>query len=398
MLTDKVIAQAKQGDKLYRLSDGTRNGLSIEIPPAGTKRWRFRYRVGGVAKMISLGIYPSVTLKEAREQAAEARKVVERGLDPANAKRSAQAAQNTFAAVAKQWFDLFAATHSERYAAEVWSRLEREVFPFIGTMQTDKIDAPTVLSVLRRTESRGLVITMYKIKSHISQIFKYAIACGLAYTDPSRDLSAALTRRTSKSMPTIIDPQEVGRLLVAIDGYRWPVVRAALKLAALTFVRPGELRRAEWPEINIDTAEWRIPAEKMKMRQVHIVPLSRQALAVLKELHPATGHGTFLFPSVRTGARPMSDMTVNAALRVLGYAQGDMTGHGFRSMASTLLNEQGYNRDWIERQLAHGEHDPVRAAYNYAQYLLERRRMMQEWADYLDSLRDGAMRGNGVGN
>jgi integrase len=343
--------------------------------------------------MISLGTYPLVSLKEARDRAVEARKEVEGGIDPAIKKRAIRGG-NTFQAVAKEWFERFAITSTPKYSAEVWSRLEREVFPFIGNMSLPDIDAPTVLAVLRRIEERGVVVTTHKTKSHISQIYKYAIACGLAYADPSRDLSAALRSRASKPMPAIIDPKQAGKLIVSIRGYSGAVVRYALLLGALTFVRPGELRTAEWAEFDIEAEAWRIPAPKMKMRRPHIVPLSRQSQKVLEELRPLTGHGKFLFPSTRSINRPMSDNAVNAALRYLGYAQGEMTGHGFRAMASSLLAERGWSIDAIERQLAHVEGNKIRAAYHRSEHLEERRRMMQAWADYLDSLADAA--GNGV--
>lgn len=394
MLTEKAVSQAKPKEKLYRISDGIRNGLSLEVSPGGGKRWRFRYRFDGKAKMISLGVYPLVSLAEARELAKDAQKSVGGGLDPSAQRKAEKSLENTFCIVAKEWFDRFAVSCSERYAAEVWGRLERDVFPFVGEMPLGKIDAPTVLSVLRRVEGRGVIITAHKVKSHISQIFKYAIACGLAYADPSRDLSAALKSRKSKPMPSIIEPREVGRLMVKIRGYKGAVVRSALLLGALTFVRPGELRKAEWEEFDVGGAEWRIPAEKMKMKRAHIVPLSRQALEVLDVLRHLTGHGTYLFPSVRTGKKPMSDMTVNAALRTLGYAQGEMTGHGFRAMASSLLAERGWGIDAIERQLAHVEGNKIRAAYHRSEHLEERRRMMQAWADYLDGLAGAA--GDGV--
>ena len=385
MLSDKAILQAKPKEKLYRLSDNTGNNLSLEVTPTGGKRWRFRYRFNGTPKMISLGTYPLVTLKEARDRAIEAKKAVEQGTDPSSKKKVTQG-DNTFQTVAKEWFKLFTPTTTPRYSKEVWSRLERDVFPFIGKMPLADIDAPTVLSVLRRTEDRGVIITTHKIKSHISQIFKYAIACGLAYADPSRDLSPALQNRKSKPMPAIIEPKEVGKLMVAISGYPMPVVRSALMLGALTFVRPGELRAAEWEEFDMVAAEWRIPAEKMKMKRPHIVPLSTQALEILDKLKPLTGHSVYLFPSNRTITRPMSDMTVNVALRTLGYAQGEMTGHGFRAMANSLLAERGWSVDAIERQLAHVEGNKIRAAYHRSEHLEERRKMMQAWADYLDEL------------
>lgn len=341
--------------------------------------------------MISLGTYPAVSLKEAREKAAAAKLEVGNGVDP-SAKRKVIQGGSTFQAVAKEWFGRFAAT--PRYSQEVWARLERDVFPFIGDMPLGDIDAPTVLAVLRRAEQRGVIATTYKIKSHISQIFKYAIACGLAYADPSRDLSAALMSRKSKPMPAIIEPREVGRLMLAIRSYPRPVVRSAMLLGALTFVRPGELRMAEWREFDEEAREWRIPAEKMKMKRAHIVPLSTQALEVLVALRRLTGHSAYLFPSSRANTRPMSDMAVNAALRTLGYARGEMTGHGFRAMASSLLAEQGFGVDAIERQLAHVDGNKIRAAYHRSEHLEERRKMMQAWADYLDAL--AAACGNGV--
>ena len=386
MLSDKSISQAKPKEKLYRLSDNIGNNLSLEVSPEGGKRWRFRYRLNGKAKMISLGTYPLVTLKEARDRALEAKKDLEQDVDPAVKKKVVQGG-NTFQTVAKEWFDRFTHTTTQRYSQEVWSRLEREVFPFIGNLPLTDIDAPTVLTVLRRTEERGVIITTHKVKSHISQIFKYAIACGLAYADPSRDLSPALQSRKSKPMPAIIEPKEVGKLMVAINSYTGVVVRNALLLGVLTFVRPGELRTAEWEEFDVEAAEWRIPAAKMKMKRPHIVPLSTQALDVLHKLRPHTGHSPYLFPSTRSISRPISDMAINVALRTLGYAQGVMTGHGFRAMASSLLAEQGWSIDAIERQLAHVEGNKIRAAYHRSEHLEERRKMMQAWADYLDQLR-----------
>ncbi|MDR2572737.1 MAG: tyrosine-type recombinase/integrase [Desulfovibrio sp.] len=389
MLTEKGISQAKPKEKLYRLSDNTGNGLSLEVSPEGGKRWRFRYRFRGKAKMISLGTYPLVSLKDARSKAIDAKKELESGVEPGTKKKAAQGAK-TFQEVAKEWFGRFSATTTPRYSAEVWSRLERGVFPFIGNKPLTDIDAPTVLSVLRRTEDRGVIITTHKIKSHISQIFKYAIACGLAYADPSRDLSAALRSRASKPMPSIIEPKEVGKLMLAINEYTGPIVRSALLLGALTFVRPGELRTAEWTEFDMEASEWRIPAAKMKMKRPHIVPLSTQALEILSKLQSITGHSPYLFPSTRTTSRPMSDMTVNVALRALGYAQGEITGHGFRAMASSLLAEKGWSVDAIERQLAHVEGNKIRAAYHRSEHLEERRKMMQDWANYLNTLREQA--------
>ncbi len=386
MLTEKGISQAKPKDKLYRLSDNTGNNLSLEVSPEGGKRWRFRYRFQGKAKMISLGTYPLVSLKDARSRAIDAKKELDSGVDPGSKKKAAQGIKN-FQEVAKEWFDLFSAEHSPRYSAEVWSRLEREVFPFIGNKLLADIDAPAVLSILRWTEGRDVIVTMYKIKSHISQIFKYAIASGLAYADPSRDLSAALRSKPSKPMSSIIEPKEVGKLMFAITGYSRPVVRSALLLGILTFVRPGELRTAEWEEFDMEAAEWRIPAAKMKMKRIHIVPLAEQAIAILRQIQPVTGQGKYVFPSVRSRDRAMSENTVTAALRRMGFTREEMTAHGFRGMASTLLHENGFKSDVIEAQLAHAQRNKVKAAYNHAEYLLERAEMMNWWADYLDELR-----------
>ncbi|MGH6885504.1 MAG: tyrosine-type recombinase/integrase, partial [Geminicoccales bacterium] len=242
--------------------------------------------------------------------------------------------------------------------------------------------------VLRRIEARGAIDTAHRVLQNCGQVFRFAVATGRAVRDPAADLRGALVTVRGSHFASITEPKAIGALLRAIGGYQGThIVRCALRLAPLTFVRPGELRAAEWPEFDLDAAEWRIPAERMKMRAIHLVPLSAQAVGILRELRPLTGTGRYVFPGERTPTRPMSENTVNAALRRLGYSKDEMTGHGFRSMASTLLNEQGWHRDAIERQLAHGERDAVRAAYNYAEHLPERRRMMQAWADYLDGLK-----------
>ena len=270
-------------------------------------------------------------------------------------------------------------------------RFEMDVFPWIGTRPVRDILAPELLATIRRIESRGAIETAHRTLQNCGQVFRYAVASGYADRDISGDLRGAIPPTKEKHHASVTDPKDVAALLRTIESYAGSfVTMCALRLAPMTFVRPGELRHAEWSEIDLDKAEWRIPAEKMKMREQHIVPLSRQAVAILRELHPLTGAGKYVFPSVRTQARPMSENTVNAALRRLGYAKDEMTGHGFRSMASTLLNEMGWNRDAIERQLAHAERNSIRAAYNFAEFLPERRKMMQAWADYLDKLRAGA--------
>ncbi|MEB0165111.1 tyrosine-type recombinase/integrase, partial [Glaciimonas sp. CA11.2] len=286
-----------------------------------------------------------------------------------------------------EWFSKYAPNWVASHSDKIIRRLERDIFPWLGSRPISEISAPELLDVLRRIEKRGAIETAHRAHQNCGQIFRYAIATGRAERDPSGDLKGAIPPSKEKHHPSITEPKAVGELLRCIGGYTGSfVTKCALQLAPLLFVRPGELRKAEWSEINLDTAEWRIPAEKMKMRAVHIVPLSIQAVAILNEIMPLTGKGKYVFPGARTNGRPMSENTVNGALRRLGYGSDDMTGHGFRSMASTLLNEQGWNRDAIERQLAHAERDSIRAAYNYAEHLPERRKMMQAWADYMDGL------------
>lgn len=387
MLTEKAVLQAKPREKTYRLFDG-QYGLYLEVAPSGGKWWRMKYRRDGKETRISLGVYPLVTLKEAREKAFEFRRDMGKGIDPSSVKRTAKREQESiFEVVALAWWDKFMRPNGGKYPMEVKRRLERELFPHIGHMPLAEIDAPTILKILRRVEARGTIETAHKIKSFVSQIMRYGIACGLILHDPARDLSGAIAPRRKKHRPAIIDPKGVGALMRAIDGYPRAIVRCALKLAALTFLRPGELRKGLWEEVDIEAADWRIPAERMKMKRAHIVPLSRQAIAVLRELSLYTGPKGFLFPSTRSLEKPMSDMAVNMALRLMGYGE-TMSGHGFRAMANSLLAEKGWSVDAIERQLAHVETNQVRAAYHRAQHLDERRRMMQAWADYLSELKD----------
>lgn len=399
-LKDIHVRNAKPGikpdgtvvSKPYRMHD--EKGLYLEVSPSGGKWWRFKYRFGGKEKRLSLGVYPDVGLGQARDRRDELRKQIASGVDPSDLKKAeklSQSGQLSFEFVAREWHQKFQHRWSEKYAFNTIKRLEREVFPFIGSKNINEIKAPELLAVLRRLESRGILETAHRVHQKCGQIFRYAVATGRAERDPSTDLKGALPPVKVKHHASIIEPKQIGGLLRAINGYSGSFVTiCALRLAPLVFVRPGELRHAEWTEFDLEKAEWRIPAEKMKMASVHIVPLSKQALAVIEALKPLTGSGKYLFPSIRTITRPMSENTVNGALRRLGYTGDEMVGHGFRSMASTILNEQGWNRDAIERQLAHSERDGVRAAYNYAEYLPERKRMMQAWADYLDGLANGA--------
>ena len=386
-LTNTAIRNAKPRVKRYRLFDS--QGLYIEVAPSGGKWWRLKYRILGKEKRLSLGVYPEVSLKDAREKRDQARRSLSEGADPIEARKPQSIADGTsFEAVAREWFIKFAPGWSAGHANRILRRLENDVFPWLGSRSIDQIDPPELLKVVRRIESRGALETAHRAIRNCGQVFRYAVATGRAERDPTTDLNGALPPARSRHYPTITDPEAIGDLLRAIGGYQGsPITRAALRLAPLVFVRPGELRHAEWPDINLKSAEWRIPPEKMKHRRIHLVPLSRQAITILKELQLLTGHGQYLFPGRRSPRRPMSENTINAALRNLGYDKNQMTGHGFRSMASTLLNEQGcWHPDAIERQLAHVERNNVRAAYNYAEYLDERRRMMQAWADYLESL------------
>jgi len=393
-LTDTTIRNAKPAAKPITLFD--RDGLYLLVTPTGGKWWRLKYRYGGKSKLLSLGTYPAVKLKDARVKRDELRQQLASGIDPGQLRKAAKVAQNgdanNFEAIAREWFEKFKPTWVASHADKIIRRLERDVFPYVGRRSINIITAPELLTVLRRIESRGALETAHRIMQNCGQVFRYAVATGRAERDPSGDLRGALPPTREKHHASITDPKAIGDLLRAIDGYRgFAVTRSALNLAPLVFVRPGELRMAQWSEFDLESAEWRIPAERMKSRAPHIVPLSLQAITILRELEPLTGSAKYVFPSVRTNTRPMSNNTINAGLRRLGYASDEMTGHGFRSMASTILNEQGWHRDAIERQLAHAERDTVRAAYNYAEHLPERRKMMQAWADYLAGLAAGAI-------
>jgi len=388
MLTETKIKAAKARQKPYKLTD--QRGLHMLITPAGSRLWRFRYVHAGRESMVALGAYPEVSLKAARERATDTRKQLADGSDPAAVKRTERNAQaDTFQAIALEWLD------KQRFEPATLEKarwtFDSLINPHIGSTPVKALTAPTILEVLRKLEARGVHETAHRTRQRISQVLRYAIATGRAESDPTRDLRGALTPIEVTSRAAITEPGKVGELLRAIHGYQGdPATCAALKLAALLFVRPGELRGAEWREIDLEAAAWRIPGERMKMGEPHLVPLSTQAVAILRELQPLTGKGRFVFPSLRTRERPISENTLNAALRRLGYSTEEMTSHGFRAMASTLLNEQGYPPDVIELQLAHTERNKVRAAYNRAQRLEERRRMMQTWADYLDALKAGS--------
>jgi len=392
-LTDTKIRTIKPTENPQKLFDG--GGLFLLVTPTGGKLWRLKYRFGGIEKLLSLGTYPQTSLAEARQKRDQASALMANGVNPGDTKKAQKAASSqeteTFEVIAREWYTKFAPSWAPSHGNKIIRRLELYVFPWLGDRAIKSITAPELLTALRRIEAKGTLETAHRTQQNCGQVFRYAVATGRAERDPSGDLRGAIPPASGKHMATITDPKEIAGLLRSIDDYRGSIVtRCALQMAPLVFVRPGELRQAEWSEVNFDTAEWRIPAEKMKASVLHIVPLSRQALDVLREIHPLTGHGRYVFPSPRTDSRPMSSNAVLSALRRMGYAKDEMSGHGFRSMASTLLNEQGWNKDAIERQLAHGERNSVRGAYNYAEYLPERRKMMQAWADYLEEIKAGA--------
>lgn len=390
-LTDTAIRNAKATDKTLRLKD--ERGLYLEISPKGGKWWRLRYWLDNKENRLSLGTYPSVGLKDARERRDEARKLIANGVDPSQVRKDKKAdkpERETFEAIAREWHAQQSSNWTAHTAKTNITRLELDIFPYLGRKQISEVTAPEILAALRRVEARGAEETARRLRTLCGQVFRYGVATGRCERDPAADLRGALSKGKAKNFAAITDPREVGGLLRAIDAYTGsPVARAALKLAPLTFVRPGELRQAEWAEIDLDAAEWRIPAEKMKMRDTHIVPLSWQAVEILRDIQALTGRGRYVFPGERTSDRPMSNNTVLAALRRMGFSKEEMTGHGFRAMASTLLHEQGWQTDVIERQLAHAERNKVKAAYNRAGHLPERRKLMQFWANHLDGLKGG---------
>ena len=387
-LTEARIRRARPKERPYKLRDG--GGLYLLITPTDAKQWRLRYVVGSRESMVSLGTYPATSLKAARAKRTELRAALEVGKDPAAERRAERAnTANAFETIAREWLakQPFA---PKTLAKAVWT-FEDLLFPYIGSRPLTALTAPELLEVFRRLESRGKHETAHRSKQRVGQVLRYAIATGRAERDPTADLRGALTPIKVTNRAAVTDPREVAQLLRALDGYQGhAIVEAALKMAPLVFVRPGELRAAEWAEINLDAAEWRIAAHRTKMRRPHLVPLAKQAVAILREIEPLTGRGRYVFPSPRTSQRPLSDNAITAALRRIGYTGEQMSWHGFRAMASTLLNELGFPPDIIELQLAHQERNEVRAAYNRAQRLEERRKMMQAWADYLDGLRSGA--------
>ena len=393
-LTDTKIRNSKPSEKPVKLFDG--GGLFLLVTPQSSKLWRMKYRVQGKEKLLALGSYPEISLLDARGRRDDARRLLAHDIDPGSLRKAQQQAATeeteTFEVIAREWHEKFQSTWTPGHAVTIMSRLQRDLFPWIGKRPIKEIKAPELLAALRRVESRGALESAHRIRNIAGQVFRYAVATGRSERDPSGDLKVALAQQGKKHLAAITDPKETAELLRAIDGYQGSfVVKRAMKLAPLFFVRPGELRHAEWEEFDFDEALWKIPAEKMKMRQSHFVPLSAQALEILTELKQLTGMSKYVFPSARSMARPMSNNAILAALRRMGYEKDTMTAHGFRAMARTILDEVlQFRPDFIEHQLAHAVRDPNGRAYNRTAHLEERRKMMQKWADYLDSLKAGA--------
>ena len=391
-LTAVQVKQAKPKGKAYKLFD--EKGLYLLVNPNGSKYWRHKFRFGGKEKVLALGVFPEVSLAEAREGRDEARRDLRNGIDPSQKRRSeklaaAHAGGSDFSSIAREWFETRLADKSESHRSRAWGILSKNLFPKIGHRPVGDIDAQELLLALRAIESRGAIDLAHRARATAGQVFRYAIATGRASRDPSSDLRGALKSRNPKHFAAITDPKELGKLLIAIDSYSGgPVVKTALKLSALLFQRPGEIRSMRWEDINWDEYRWEIPGSKMKSGRDHIVPLPTQALELLAELQRVTGRTEFVFPSERSTKRPLSENGVRVALRTMGYSNEQMTAHGFRATARTLLDEVlGYRVDYIEHQLAHAVKDATGRAYNRTSHLKERATMVQEWADYLDNLK-----------
>lgn len=395
-LNDIAVRQAKPGEKARKLSD--ERGLYLLIQPSGGKLWRVDYRHEGKRKTLSLGGYPDVSLAAARMARDQAREQLAAGLDPMAQRKQAriertEAVANSFEVIGREWHKQKSPTWTESTRVRTLAMLENDLFPWLGERPIAQIMAPELLAALRRIEARGAIESAHRAKGIAGQVFRYAVATGRADRNPAADLQGALSPAVTRHFPAITEVAEVGPLLRAVEGYKGShVVRCALRLAPLLFVRPGELRQAEWSEIDLAGAEWRIPAAKMKKRRDHIVPLPVQAVAILNDLQPLTGHGRYVFQGMRDHGKPMSEATVNAALRRLGYnTKEEITGHGFRAMARTILHEVlDVEATVIEHQLAHAVPDVLGEAYNRTKFLPQRRQMMQRWADWLDQVRDGA--------
>lgn len=393
-LSDPSIRAAKPTAKPHKLFDS--GGLYLEVSPAGGKLWRVKYRYGGKEKRLALGAYPDVSLKDAREKRDQARKLLATGVDPAAQRKAERAAgkerdANSLEAIAREWHAKQSATWAETHASRIMLRLKNDIFPWLGNRPIAEISAKELLATVNRIVDREAIESAHRVLQNCGQIFRYAIATGRAERNPAADLRGALPPVKPSHLAAIVEPKAIGELLRAIDGYKGSfVTKCALRLAPLVFVRPGELRNAEWTEFDLDAAEWNLPAEKMKTRTPHLVPLAPQAVDILRELNALTGQGRYLFPSPRSPLRPMSNNGILSALRRMHYATDEMSGHGFRAMARTVLDEVLHFRpDYIEHQLAHTVKDPNGRAYNRTMHLAERRKMMDAWAEYLDALKTG---------
>ena len=391
-LSDTKIRNTKPSGKPTKIYDT--DGLFMIVTPVGGKWWRFKYRLDGKEKLISLGTYPEISLTDARQRRDDARKLVANGVDPSTFKKEQKAAkieltENSFEFVAREWFAKFTREWSKVHTATVKERLERDVFPYIGNRNISDIKAPELLLVLRRIESRGALDTAHRTRNHCGQVFRYAIATGKADRDPSGDLLGALPPVKYGNRAAITDPKELAQLLRAVDNFKGSfVVKCAMQMLPILFCRPGELRHMEWKEIDFETNQWKIPAEKMKMENAFTVPLPSQALKLLNELSPLTSHSIYVFPCQRSPLRCMSDNAINAGLRRMGFEKSEVTAHGFRATARTLLHEVlNFDPDAIEAQLAHAVPDRLGTAYNRTKHLAVRTSMMQVWADYLDGLK-----------
>lgn len=395
-LTDTFVKNIKFAGTAAGKKHTDGQGLYLHVKEAG-KYWRMNYRFTGKQKTLALGVYPAVSLAKARARRDKARETLADGIDPSTAKREeerakADAAAHTFELVAREWLTKTSTERAPTTQTKITSWLEKDVIPFIGAMPMSTIGPRDVLAALRKMEARGALDSVHRVKQVTGQVFRYAVAIGAAERDITQDLKGSLAKAAPSHFAAITEPKLLGDLLRSIFDYSGhPNVVTALRLTPLVFVRPGELRTMEWTEVDLETAEWRIPGAKMKMKTDHIVPLSTQALALLQGMHTATGHGKFVFPSLRTGERPMSENTINAALRGMGYAKEMHSAHGFRATARTIMDEVlGERVDLIEHQLAHAVKDVNGRAYNRTAHLPARREMMQRWADYLDKLRNGA--------
>lgn len=391
-LTATAVQQSKGQAKPVKLPDG--GGMYLLVNTNGTKYWRYNYRFAGKRKTLALGVYPDTSLATARKLHQAARETLAAGIDPSEAKRIERitrhlASADSFEAVATEWYESKLQDKSDSYRDRTRRLLKKNLYPSLGTRPISQITSAELLMVLRKVEARGAVDMAHRAKQTAGQVFRYAVATGRAERDPSGDLRGALKTKNKKHYSAITDPVKVGKLLLAIDAFEGtPTVKTALLLSPLVFQRPGEIRGMEWEEINWEEKRWEIPADKMKMRQPHIVPLCSQALEHLKELHRLTGRGRYVFPSARGGSRCLSENGVRTALRTMGYDNDTMTPHGFRAMARTILDEVlNYRVEWIEHQLAHAVKDANGRAYNRTAHLPQRREMMQGWADYLDNLK-----------